>query len=91
MDKRQQIHLAFKIEDPDHARAWGILSKNKGSKKYPTAADYVAAAINAFEEKKAPDKDTGIISDQDWMALGMFLADEIEKRIRPIIRGPVGK
>lgn len=92
MEKRQQLHLAFKMEDPDHVKAWEKLTRNKGSEKYPSYADFVAAAINSFGEN---DGDQGriieIIPNEDQIAFAKYLVDEIEKRMRPIIRGPVGK
>ena len=92
MEKRHQIHLTFKMEIPDHAKAWEKLNQNKGSGKYISAADYVAAAINGFGEKSSrADKKISNLPDKDEIAFAKFLADEIEKRLRPIIRGPVGK
>lgn len=92
MEKRQQIHLTFKMEDPDHVKAWEKLNRNKGSEKYPSAADYVAAAINGFGKgTEDPDKKTENLPDKAQIAFARYLVDEIEKRMRPIIRGPVGK
>lgn len=90
--QRQKIHLTFKPEDPDHAKAWMKLMQNKGTGKYPTAADYVSAAILRFEEREAMEKEIrGSISNADKQELCRILADEIENRIRPILRGTIGR
>ena len=90
--QRQKIHLTFKPEDPDHAKAWMKLMQHKGTGRYPTAADYVSAAILRFEEGEASeDENHGSISDADKQELCRILADEIENRIKPILRGTIGR
>ena len=89
--QRQKIHLTFKPEDPNHAKAWLMLMQNKGTGKYPTAADYVSAAILHLEEDVASEGNQGNISDTDKQELCRILADEIENRIKPILRGTIGR
>lgn len=92
MNEKQHIHMRLMAENPDHVRAWEVL-QNRDRNRYPTMTEFLVDVINnrVKETRDSGQKVPDAMSDYDRQKWTNDLLDEMEKRFRTILRGPVGR
>ena len=92
MNEKQHIHMRLMAENPDHVRAWEVL-QNRDRNRYPTMTEFLVDVINnrVKETRDSGQKVPDAMSDSDRQKWTNDLLDEMEKRFRTILRGPVGR
>ena len=92
MNEKQHIHMRLMAENPDHVRAWEVL-QSRDRHRYPTMTEFFVDVINNHvkENGGAGQEVPDAMSDYDRQKWTNDLLDEMEKRFRAILRGPVGR
>lgn len=92
MNGKKHIHMRLMAEKPDHVRAWEVL-QSRDRNRYPTMTEFFVDVINNHvkESGGAGQKVPDAMSDDDRQRWTNDLLDEMEKRFRAILRGPVGR
>lgn len=92
MNGKKHIHMRLMAENPDHVRAWEVL-QSRDRNMYPTMTEFLVDVINNHvkESEGAGQKVTDAMLDDDRQRWTNDLLDEMEKRFRTILRGPVGR
>ena len=101
MNANHSVHMNLKADNPDHICVWKMIQE-RDKEKFPIMSDYIVDIMIRSQKKETgkeeehKDQETGNehsmgIQGLDLETWKKELLDEMEKRFRMILRGPVGR
>lgn len=101
MNANHSVHMSLKADNPDHAYVWKMI-QSRDREKFPIMSDYIVEIMihaqkkETGKEEKHRDQEEPIEQPRGMQGVDLEtwkneLLDEMEKRFRMILRGPVGR
>lgn len=101
MSANHSVHMSLKADNPDHVCVWEMI-RDRDREKFPVMSDYIVDIMIRSQKKETSREEVhkdqeaaaerpGGMQGVDPEAWKKELLDEMEKRFRMILRGPVGR